>query len=83
MGPQAGEAFRRTDAGRGPYVFDAIAMRELAFSVGRGADPGTAIQVTAEIQQRGLAVIRRTVDNISRLYRYPAAAATGQVAARH
>jgi arylsulfatase A-like enzyme len=70
------------DGGRRYYVFDAIAMRELAFEIGSDAAPGTAIPVTGEMQQRGLAVIRRTVDDISRFYRYPPAAATGQVAAR-
>jgi len=71
------------DGGTRYYVFDAIAMRELAFSIGRDATPGTAIPVTGEIQQRGLAVIRRTVDDISRFYRYPSVPGTGQLAARH
>jgi hypothetical protein len=70
------------DEGRRYYVFDAIAMRELAFEIGSDAAPGTAIPVTGEMQQRGLAVIRRTVDDISRFYRYPPAAATRQLATR-
>ena len=70
------------DEGRRYYVFDAIAMRELAFSIGSDATPGTAIPVTGEMQGRGLAVIRRTVDDISRFYRYPPAAGTRQLAAR-
>ena len=70
------------DGGRRYYVFDAIAMRELAFSIGSDATPGTAIPVTGEMQGRGLAVIRRTVDDISRFYRYPPAAGTRQLAAR-
>jgi hypothetical protein len=72
------------DGGRRYYVFDAIAMRELAFSIGIDAYPGKVIPVTDEIQQRGLAVIRRTIDDISRFYRYPPSAGTSQVAAaRH
>jgi arylsulfatase A-like enzyme len=53
------------------YVFDAIAMRELAFSIDSGPEPGRAIPVTVDIQQRGLDVIRDTVGGISRFYRYP------------
>ena len=71
------------DGGRRYYVFDAIAMREMAFSIGSDANAGTRIDVTANIQQRGLAVIRRTVDDISRFYRYPAASATSRIATRH
>ena len=71
------------DGGRRYYVFDAIAMREMAFSIGSDATAGTRIAVTGELQQRGLAVIRRTVDDISRFYRYPASQAASRIAARH
>ena len=70
------------DGGHRYYVFDAIAMRELAFSIGSDASPGKGIPVTGEIRQRGLAVIRRTVDDISRFYRYPRPTDTGPLAAR-
>ncbi len=70
------------DGGRRYYVFDAIAMREMAFTIGSDAKPGEAIPVTGDIQQRGLAVIRRTVDDISHFYRYPRSADTGQTLAR-
>jgi glucan phosphoethanolaminetransferase (alkaline phosphatase superfamily) len=70
------------DGGKRYYVFDAIAMRELAFSMDEGAAPGTAIEVTREIQQRGLNVIRRTVDDISRFYRYPRETDAARVARR-
>jgi arylsulfatase A-like enzyme len=58
------------DGGRSYYVFDAIAMRELAFNIGSDATPGSSARVTSEIQQRGLSVIRRTVEDISTFYRY-------------
>jgi hypothetical protein len=70
------------DGGRRYYVFDAIAMRELAFSIGTDARPGEPIPVTGEIRQRGLDVIRRTVDGISRFYRYPPPAGPSALAAR-
>jgi hypothetical protein len=58
------------DGGRSYYVFDAIAMREMAFSIADDASPGAAVRVTGEIRQRGLSVIRRTVEDISSFYRY-------------
>ena len=70
------------DGGRRYYVFDAIAMREMAFSIGSDAAPGTQIPVTREIQERGLGVIRRTVDDISHFYRYPRESGTAKVVSR-
>ena len=70
------------DGGRRYYVFDAIAMKEMAFTLGADANPGRPIAVTPEIQQRGLTVIRRTVDDISRFYRYPSPDSTKQVLAQ-
>jgi arylsulfatase A-like enzyme len=52
------------------YVFDAIAMREMAFEFGDGLAP-TSTAVTADVRQQGLAVIRDTVNGISTLYRFP------------
>jgi glucan phosphoethanolaminetransferase (alkaline phosphatase superfamily) len=70
------------DGGSRYYVFDAIAMREMAFTIGSDAAPGTQIPVTRDIQDRGLAVIRRTVDDISHFYRYPRATGTARVVSR-
>jgi hypothetical protein len=38
--------------------------------------------VTREIQDRGLGVIRRTVDGISHFYRYPRETGTAKVVSR-
>ena len=70
------------DGGSRYYVFDAIAMRELAFTIGSDAAPGTQIPVTRDIQERGLSVIHRTVDDISRFYRYPRETGTAKVVSR-
>lgn len=70
------------DGGSRYYVFDAIAMREMAFTIGSDATPGTQIPITREIQERGLGVIRRTVDDISHFYRYPREKGTAKVVSR-
>ena len=57
-------------------MFDAINMRELAFALGSGAEPGAAIPLTPGIQTRGMKVIRGTVEAIGSFYRFaPAHAA--------
>jgi arylsulfatase A-like enzyme len=58
------------DEGRRYYVFDAIAMRELAFEIPPGPAPGTSIEVSEEIRQRGLGVIRTTVEQIAAFYKF-------------
>lgn len=58
------------DGGTRYYVFDAINMRELAFALGSGAEPGTAIALTPDVQTRGMKVIRDTVESIGAFYRF-------------
>ena len=53
------------------YVFDAIAMRQMAFDLGDGPQSGTEVPVTADVQRQGQQVIRETVEAISRFYRFP------------
>ena len=54
------------------YVFDAINMREMAFALGGGPEPGAAIPVAPDIQARGMKVIRESVDAIRSFYRFDA-----------
>jgi arylsulfatase A-like enzyme len=58
------------DRGSRYYVFDAIAMRELAFELGTGARAGKEVPVTADVQERGLRIIRDTVGSIGTFYRF-------------
>jgi hypothetical protein len=56
------------DGGARYYVFDAIAMRELAFDVGTGPDPGSPLALTPELRLRGQAVIGQTVEELRTFY---------------
>jgi arylsulfatase A-like enzyme len=51
------------------YVFDAIAMREMAFELGSGLEQ-RQVPVTADMQEQGMAVIRDTVEAIGTFYRF-------------
>ena len=53
------------------YVFDAVAMREMAFEVGPGAAPGVEVPVTRDVRERGLDVIRSSVEAIGTFYQFP------------
>jgi arylsulfatase A-like enzyme len=59
------------------YVFDAIAMREMAFTLSDGPQPGAEVPVTSDIQEQGLKVIRETVEAIGTFYRFSAAPDSG------
>jgi arylsulfatase A-like enzyme len=61
------------DGGSRYYVFDAIGMRELAFALADAPAPGSSIELTADVQRRGRALIRQTVEAIGEFYRFPAA----------
>ena len=52
------------------YVVDAIQRREMAFTIGDGAEPGSAIPVTPAIRRDGGDVIRSTVESIARQYQF-------------
>ena len=52
------------------YVADAIQRREMAFTIGDGAEPGSAIPVTPAIRRDGGDVIRETVEAIARQYQF-------------
>jgi arylsulfatase A-like enzyme len=52
------------------YVFDAVAMREMAFEMRDGAEPGKEVPVTPDVRDRGLDVIRSSVGAISTFYRF-------------
>ena len=52
------------------YVFDAVAMREMAFEMRDGADPGKEVPVTPDVRERGLEVIRGSVGDISTFYKF-------------
>ncbi len=52
------------------YVFDAVAMREMAFDVGAGAAPGVEVPVTRDVRERGLEVIRSSVEAIGTFYQF-------------
>jgi arylsulfatase A-like enzyme len=56
------------DDGTRYYVLDAVAMREMAFALGGGPEPGAPLPVTADLRYRGLDVIRDTVEGIGRFY---------------
>jgi hypothetical protein len=58
------------DGGTRYYVFDGINMREHAFALGSGAEPGTAVPLTPDLQNRGMKVIRDTVEAIGAFYRF-------------
>jgi arylsulfatase A-like enzyme len=58
------------------YVFDAIAMRELAFELGPGLEQ-RQVPVTMELQARGRQTIRDTVEAIGRFYRFSTAPDSG------
>ena len=53
------------------YVFDAVAMREMAFDVGDGSTPGNEVPVTPDVRDRGLELIRSSVSAIGTFYRFP------------
>jgi len=61
------------DRGTRYYVFDAVAMREMAFELGAGALPGKEVPVTPDVQERGVKVIRNAVGAIGTFYRFPTA----------
>jgi hypothetical protein len=50
------------------YVFDAVAMREMAFDVGDGSAPGNEVPVTPDVRDRGLELIRSSVRAIGTYY---------------
>ncbi len=52
------------------YVFDAVAMREMAFDMRDGAEPGKEVPVTPDVRERGLEVIRGSVADISTFYKF-------------
>lgn len=52
------------------YVVDAIQRREMAFTIGDGAEPGSPTPVTAAMRVQAAAVIRQTVESIARSYGY-------------
>jgi arylsulfatase A-like enzyme len=52
------------------YVFDAVAMREMAFDLGEGPAPGTEVPVTPDVRDRGLELIRSSVSAIGAYYRF-------------
>jgi hypothetical protein len=52
------------------YVYDAITMREMAFSFEEGPRPGEPITVTAPLRDAGIEVIRRTVEDIASFYHF-------------
>jgi arylsulfatase A-like enzyme len=58
------------------YVFDAIAMREMAFEIGDGLHQ-RQVPVTADVQERGLKVIRDTVETIGTFYKFATAPGSG------
>jgi arylsulfatase A-like enzyme len=58
------------------YVFDAIAMRELAFELGPDLEQ-RQVPVTMELQARGRQTIRETVDAIGRFYGFSTAPDSG------
>lgn len=54
------------------YVFDAVAMREMAFDLGDGAALGKQVPVTPDVRDRGLGVIRGSVESIATFYQFSA-----------
>jgi arylsulfatase A-like enzyme len=60
------------DGGSSYYVFDAIAMRELAFKLADEPSPGSPVELTADVQQRGRSLIRKTVSDIAAFYKFGA-----------
>jgi arylsulfatase A-like enzyme len=58
------------DGGSSYYVFDAIAMRELAFKLADEPSPGSPVELTADVQQRGRSLIRKTVSDIAAFYKF-------------
>ena len=52
------------------YVFDAVAMREMAFELGPGVEPGKEVPVTPDVRDRGLNVIRGSVESIATFYQF-------------
>jgi hypothetical protein len=57
-------------------VFDAIAMREIAFELGDGLEQ-RQVPMTADIQERGMKVIRDTVEAIATFYRFATTPGSG------
>ena len=58
------------------YVFDAVAMREMAFDVGDGSTPGNEVPVTPDVRDRGLELIRSSVSAIGTFYRFSSSTPT-------
>lgn len=52
------------------YVADAIQRRELAFAIGDGPVPGTALAVDPALRRSGERVIRSTVEGLARQYQF-------------
>jgi glucan phosphoethanolaminetransferase (alkaline phosphatase superfamily) len=66
------------DGGSRYYVFDAIGMRELAFQLTDAPAAGSPLELTADLQLRGRAVIRQTVEAIGDFYKFHGPAAQSQ-----
>ena len=58
------------DGGTRYYVYDGMTMREMAFSLDAGPQTGAPIPVTASLRNRGVEVIRRTIEDIATFYRF-------------
>jgi len=52
------------------YVADAIERREMAFSIGSGAQPGQRLDVDAAVRAEGMALIAETVQSIAKAYQF-------------
>jgi arylsulfatase A-like enzyme len=52
------------------YVFDAVSMRDMAFELGTGAQPGVEVPMTPDVQELGVKTIRATVSSIGAFYRF-------------
>ncbi len=52
------------------YVVDAIQRREMAFEIGDGPAPGSAVPASAALRRAGGDVIRATVESIAQQYQF-------------
>jgi arylsulfatase A-like enzyme len=55
------------------YVFDAVAMREMAFDIADASVPGKEVPVTPDVREKGLDLIRNSVGAISSFYGFTTA----------
>jgi hypothetical protein len=60
------------DGGSRYYIFDAIGMRELAFQLTDAPAAGSPVKLTADVQLRGRALIRQTVEAVGDFYKFTA-----------